>query len=109
MRGRTSVLVDDDVRVTLGHEHVTGARVELERDLVRHRRGGQEERCLVPEQRGRALLQRGDRGILAPLLVADLGGCDRRAHAGGRTRRRVGAQVDHRLERYRRRVAEPSI
>ena len=58
---------------------------------------GQEERLLLAEQLGDALLQLVDGRILAPLLVADLGGGDRGAHSrrsgrwpcrsGGRSRR----------------------
>ena len=71
MRGRAAVLVDHDVRVLLGDEHVAGPRVELERDLVRHRRGREEDRRFLTEERRDALLQRVDRRVLALLLVAD--------------------------------------
>ena len=96
VRRRAAVLVDHDVCVLLRDEDVAGPRVELERDLVRHRRRRQEERRLLPEQRGRALLQLVDGRVLALLLVADLGLRDRRAacprsaaspcRSGGRSR-----------------------
>ena len=54
-----AVLVDHDVRVLLGDEHVARSRVQLERDLVRHRRRRDEERGLVAEERRGPLLQRG--------------------------------------------------
>ena len=95
MRSRAAVLVDDDMRVLLCDEHVTRTRVELERDLVRHRRGRDEDRRLVSEERRHAILERVDRRILALLLVADGRLGDRAAHAVRRLRRRVRAQVDH--------------
>ena len=93
--GRAAVLVDDDVRVLLRDQDVARPRVQLERDLVRHRRGRHEDRRLVAEQRRNPLLQRVDRRVLALLLVADGGLRDRAAHALGRLRDGVGAKVDH--------------
>ena len=55
---RAPVLVDHDVRVLLRDEDVSGPRVELQRDLVRHRRRREEDRRLLAEQRRDALLQR---------------------------------------------------
>ena len=81
--------------VLLADELVAGLRVQPERDLVRHRRGRQEDRLVLPEQLRGALLQLVDRRILALLLVADLGGGDRGPHARGRPRGGVGAEVDH--------------
>ena len=95
VRSRAAVLVDHDVRVLLRDEDVAGPRVQLERDLVRHRRGRHEDRRLVPEERRGALLERVDGRILALLLVPDLRLRDRAPHALGRPRRGVGAQVDH--------------
>ncbi len=95
MRGRAAVLVDDDVRVLLRDEHVTRTRVELERDLIRHRRGRDEDRRLVSEERRHAILQRVDRRILALLLVADDASAMARRMPVRRLRRRVRAQVDH--------------
>ena len=89
MDGRASELVDHDVRMLLGDQHVAGAAVELQRDLVRHRRGRQEQRALLAEQRRGALLQRVDRRVLPQLLVADLRRGDRLAHPAGRPRRGV--------------------
>ena len=48
-----------------------------------------------PEQVRTALLELVDRRILAPLLVADRRGSDRRAHARGRPGGGVRAEVDH--------------
>ena len=94
--GRSAaVLVDDDVREPVGDEHVAGSRVQLEGDLVRHRGRREEERRLLAEKGRRTLLQGRHRGILATLLVADVGGGDRSAHPVRRARRGVGAQVDH--------------
>jgi hypothetical protein len=70
-------------------------RQDPKRDLVGHRRRRQEERRLLTEERGGALLQLVDGGILAQLLVADLGRGHRRAHLRRRSGRRVGAEIDH--------------
>ncbi len=64
VHGRAAELVDQDVGVLLRDEHVPGAAVQLERDLVRHRRGRQEEGSLLPEELGDPLLQLVDRRIL---------------------------------------------
>ena len=95
VRRRPAVLVDHDVRVALRDEDVARARVQLQRDLVRERRGRQEQRRLVPEQGRGALLQRVDGRVLPALLVADVRRGDRGPHAGGRTGGRVGPEVDH--------------
>ena len=68
---------------------------DRERDLVRHRRGRQVDRLLLPEERGGALLEREHGRVLAPLLVADLCRSHRRAHPGRGPGLRVGAKVDH--------------
>ena len=72
-----------------------GPAVELEGDLVGHRRGRQEERSLLAEQLGDAILQLVDRRVLLHLLVAD----DRCRDGGAHPRRRagdgVGAKIDH--------------
>ena len=49
---------------------------------------------LLPEELGRALLERVDRRVLAPDVVADLGGGHRPAHLGGWLGDGVGAEVD---------------
>jgi hypothetical protein len=68
--------------------------VEPDRDLVAHRPGREEERRLVAEQLGDALLEpRGGR-VGEALLVSDLGLGDRAPHALGRTRLRVAEEVD---------------
>ena len=79
---RAAPLVDQDVRPLLGEEHRARLRLRAERDLVRHRRGRQEERRLVAEQLGHAALQLVDGRILAVLLVADLGGAIAASIAG---------------------------
>ena len=71
VRRSAAVLVDHDVRVLLGDEDVTGPRLDLQRDLIRHRRGRQEDRLLLPEQVGDAGLELVHARVLALLLVAD--------------------------------------
>ena len=72
-----------------------GSRERPQRDLVRHRRRRDEDRLLLPEQLRRAALELVHGRVLAPLLVADLGRGDRRAHLRARLRLRVRAEVDH--------------
>ena len=95
VHGGAAELVDDDVRVLLRDQDVARAAVELERDLVRHRRRRQEDRALLAEQLGDALLQLVDGRVLPHLLVADLGCGDRGAHARRRPGDGVGAKIDH--------------
>ena len=54
---RAAPLVDEDVRPLLGEELAAGPAEHAQRDLVRHRRGRQEERRLVAEQLGHPALQ----------------------------------------------------
>ncbi len=93
---RPSPLVDEDVRPLLGDDLAAGPAEHAEGGLVRHRRGREEERRLVPEQLGHAALQLVGGRILALLLVADLGRRHRREHPWRRLRDGVGAEVDHR-------------
>ena len=66
-------------------------------DLVRHRRGGDEDRLLLAEQRGSALLERDHGRVFALLLVPDDGLGDGSPHGLSRLCERVGAEVDHAL------------
>ena len=93
--GCAAELVDEDVRVLLGEEHVARPAVELEGDLVRHRRGREEDRAVLSEQLGDALLQLVDGRILAHLLVTDDGGGDGGTHPRRRAGDGVGAKIDH--------------
>ena len=96
--GGTAELRDEHVRVLLTHELVAELGVQAQRDLVRHRRGRDEDGLVLAEQRSCTSLQLVDGRILALLLVADDGGGDRCAHPLCRLRRGVGAKVDHRQE-----------
>ncbi len=93
--GRPAELGDEDVAVLLADQLVAELGVQADRDLVRHRRGRQEDRLVLAEQPRRALLELVDRRVLAPLLVADRGGRDRGAHARRRPGGGVRAEVDH--------------
>src|SRR5881227_3104680 len=66
-----------------------------ESDLVRHRRGRDEDRLLLAEQIGHPALELVDGRVLAPLLVSDERVRDRLAHAGARLCLGVRAKVDH--------------
>ena len=93
---RPPVFVDEDVRGSLGEEDVARTAVELQGDLIRHRRGRDEQCLLLTEQPRDAGLELGDRRVLALLLVAHSGVGDGTAHAGRGLRDGVGAEVDHR-------------
>ena len=93
--GRAAELGDEDVAVLLADQLVAELGVEADRDLVRHRRGRQEDRLVLAEQVRGALLELVDRRVLAPLLVADGRGRDRRAHPRRRPGGGVRAEVDH--------------
>ena len=92
---RAAVLVDHDVRGLLGDEDVARPCVQLQGDLVGHRRGREEDRRLLAQERRDACLQLVHTRILTLLLVADAGLRDRAAHPLGRLRGGVGAEVDH--------------
>ncbi len=66
-----------------------------EGDLVRHRRGREVDRLLVPEERGGAPLELENGGILPALLVPHLGRRHRSAHARRGRGLRVGTKIDH--------------
>ena len=51
---RSAPLVDQHVRVLLGQQHRARLRVRAQRGLVRHRRGREEQRRLVPEDLGQS-------------------------------------------------------
>ena len=91
---RPAELRDQHVRGRLRIELVAGTAKQMQRDLVRHRRGREEDRLLLAEQLRAAPLQLVDGRIFALLLVPNLGRGDRGAHARGRLRDGVGAKVD---------------
>ena len=95
MHGGAAQLGDEQVGVLLGHDLTARLGERSQRDLVRHRRGRDEDRFLLAEQLRGAALELVDRGVLAPLLVTDLGGRDRRAHLRRRLGLGVRAEVDH--------------
>ena len=95
MHRRAAGLEDHDVRPLLRDQQAAGHGVDSQRDLIRHRRGRQEQRGLLSEQLGRTALQLVDCRVLAQLLVAELGGRHRLEHLGRGSRGGVGAEVDH--------------
>src|SRR2546423_4047573 len=95
MDGRAAELREENVRVLLCDHLVARLAQRPERDLVRHRRGRDEDGLFLAEQLRGQLLEPVDGRVLALLLVADLGRRDRRAHLGARLRLRVGAELDH--------------
>jgi hypothetical protein len=92
---RAAELGEQDVRVLLRDDLVARTPERAKRDLVRHRRRRDEDRLRLAEQGRGAALELVDGRVLAPLLVADLGRCDRGAHLRRRLRLRVRAELDH--------------
>jgi hypothetical protein len=95
--GRPPELVPKDVGHRLGDDLVARLGQRAERDLIRHRRGREEDGLLLAEQLGGALLECNDGRVLAFLLVSDGRFGDGLAHAGGWLRDGVRAKVDHDL------------
>ena len=94
---RPARLGDDRVRGAVEDQLVAaGARVQPERDLVAHRPARQEQRRLLAEQLGHALLEAIGRGVGEPLLVGHVGRGDRPPHLLGGASLRVRVEVDHR-------------
>ena len=89
-------LGDDRVRRAVQDQLVAARpRVQPERDLVAHRAARQEQRGLLPEQLGHALLEAVGRRVGEPLLVGHLRRRDRLPHRLGGLRLRVAVEVDH--------------
>ncbi len=82
------------MRPRSAEDGVARAAVQHERDLVGHRPGGDEERGLFAQQLRDLGLERGDRGVLAVDVVADLRRRHRLPHLGRRAGDRVGAKID---------------
>ena len=79
--GGPAGLGNDRVRGAVEDQLVAaGPGVQAQGDLVAHRPAGQEHGRLVAEQLGHALLEPAGGGVLAALLVADVGAGDRTAH-----------------------------
>jgi hypothetical protein len=95
VRRRPAELGHEDVGVLLGKHLVPRLAVESQRNLVRHRRGRDEDGLVVAQELRNPALEEVDRGILALLFVTDLGRSDRGTHRRRRPCRRVGAKVDH--------------
>ena len=95
MCGGPTELRQHDVRVLLDEQRIARAAEDVQRDLIRHRRGRQEDRLLVPEELGASPLELVDGRVLPLLLVADGGVRDRVAHRPRRLGQGVGAEIDH--------------
>jgi hypothetical protein len=95
VRRRAAELGQHDVSVALDEKRVAGAAEDLQRDLVRHRRGRQEDGLLMAEELRPAPLELVDRRVLPFLVVADGGARDRLPHLGRGLGQRVGAKIDH--------------
>ena len=91
--GRTG-LVEQDVRVFPGEQHVAGLRQRAQRRLIPHGSGGDEERRGLAEQLGGARLQPIDARVFAVDVVADLGARHRLAHRRRRPGHGIAAQVE---------------
>jgi len=95
--GRAAELGDQEVRVLFRDQLVARLGEHTQRDLVRHRRRGNEDGIVVAEQLGHTALELVDSGVLTQLLVAHLGGGNGLPHRGRRLRGGIGAEVDHDL------------
>ena len=93
--GRAAELGDEDVGVLLRDHLIAGLAEQPQRDLVRHRRGGDEDRLLLTEQLGRTGLELVHGRVLAALLVAHLGGRNGGAHLRRRLGLGVRTEIDH--------------
>jgi hypothetical protein len=91
---RAAELMPGGVRFAAGDDLVAGARQRAQRHLVGHGAAGQPHRGRFAQQLGHARLQPVGAGVLAVLVVADLGTGHRRAHRSGGPGDGVGAQVD---------------
>src|ERR1700693_5758614 len=81
-----ALTLDDDLTAWLGMAE-QGAEIA-------HRSTGNEERGLLADHLGRALLQPMDGGVFIPNVVADLGGRHRPTHRFGRERKGIASQLD---------------
>ena len=95
MHGRPARLEDERMRPLLRDQLAPALALAVERDLVGHGRGRQEQRLLLPEQLGGTTLQLVDGRVFAQLLVPHLCGSHHGTHLRRRDRRRVRAKVDH--------------
>ena len=95
MRGGPTELRQHDVRVLFDEQRIARAAEDVQRDLIRHRRGRKEDRLLVPEELGASPLELVDSRVFPLLLVADGGVRDRVTHRAGRLGQGVRAEVDH--------------
>ena len=95
--GRPAQLVAKDVRHRLGDDLVARLGQRSERDLISHRGRRDEDRLVLAEQLGGALLERDHGRVFALLLVADNRFGNGLAHARRGLRDGVRAKVDHDL------------
>jgi 3-deoxy-7-phosphoheptulonate synthase len=82
------------VRVGVAQQLLPGLHQQPQPELVGHRAARREDRGLLPEQLGDALLERGDGRVLPVDVVADRCRGHRVAHRGGRAGDGVAAEVD---------------
>ena len=89
-----AALVAHDVLAAPGDDQRAGGGQHPEGDLVGHRAGGHEHGRGLAGERGVAVLQPEDRGVVAEAVVADLGVGHGGAHGRGRAGDGVAPQVD---------------
>lgn len=93
--GKGGLFVIVNVRVVVTDKLSAAITVNPDRDLIRHRTAGHEDRGLFPEDfRGR-FFQPIDRRIDIDQRIANFGRGDRLPHFGGGTRYSVASQIDH--------------
>jgi hypothetical protein len=93
-----AALVGHDVLAAPGHDQRSGGGQHPEGDLVRHRARGHEHGRGHARERGVAVLQPDDGGVVAEAVVAHLGVGHGGAHGRGRAGDGVAPQVDGRRD-----------
>ena len=91
----------DDMCALMRQNLVAGPAMHQRRGDIAHGAGRHEHGGLFAEQFGHTLAQQVHGRVVADLLVADLGACDRLAHAGCRPGLGVRQQVDADRPRFR--------
>jgi hypothetical protein len=84
------------MRQVIADDRVAGTGQRGDGHLVAHRPGGEKQRSLGPQELCDPLLEPGGRGVLAELLVADLGLGHGPAHALAGKGVSVREEIDHR-------------
>jgi len=97
----TTALIQVHVGQLVADDLVTSLGVHLDSNLVRHRPGGAEERCLLAKKCGGLALKRVDGFVFTEDIVADISAHHRFEHGRSWARHRVTAYVDRAVALHR--------